>query len=244
MELLVVIGIIAILAALIFPAVLGLTARAAGVNCMANMRQVGGAFLAYRAEHNGWFPPGEAIQYSDGLGDAYEATFKNHLIPTYLPEKPYCPAMRLQNTPEARKRHPDEKKHLKSLGSYAINARLLSTKMEALPGERWDNRYPYPGDHRMLFLAESTSSGSVNAFFHPNSALKGYDVGSRMIAPRHHGKMHLNFMFLDGHIQLIGPEVTGEGADISFDWSKHFDNYGRDEKYVSPSTLPKRPPED
>src|SRR5687767_13274310 len=55
-ELLVVIGIIAILLALLLPALSKARRQAQQVACMANLRQVGYAFLAYAQSHKGWFP--------------------------------------------------------------------------------------------------------------------------------------------------------------------------------------------
>jgi len=56
-ELLVVITIIGILAALLFPAVKGLPDRANTVKCVNNMRQMGVGFAGYAGDNNGKFPP-------------------------------------------------------------------------------------------------------------------------------------------------------------------------------------------
>jgi prepilin-type N-terminal cleavage/methylation domain-containing protein/prepilin-type processing-associated H-X9-DG protein len=55
-ELLVVISIIAVLATLAFPAVSGGLARAHAAGCLSNLRQIGGATMAYAAENNSSFP--------------------------------------------------------------------------------------------------------------------------------------------------------------------------------------------
>lgn len=55
-ELLVVIGIVAVLIALLLPALAGARRQALQVVCMSNLRQVGAAFLAYAHENKGWFP--------------------------------------------------------------------------------------------------------------------------------------------------------------------------------------------
>ncbi|MBX7259294.1 MAG: prepilin-type N-terminal cleavage/methylation domain-containing protein [Candidatus Hydrogenedentes bacterium] len=56
MELLLVIGIIAILAALLFPALNAATAKANESKCMSNARQWGTAATLYVADHDGAFP--------------------------------------------------------------------------------------------------------------------------------------------------------------------------------------------
>lgn len=59
-ELLVVIGIIAILIALLLPALQKARDSAVRVQCLSNMRQAYAAMHAYAADNKGWFPPGTA----------------------------------------------------------------------------------------------------------------------------------------------------------------------------------------
>jgi prepilin-type N-terminal cleavage/methylation domain-containing protein/prepilin-type processing-associated H-X9-DG protein len=56
LELLVVIGIIAILAAIAIPATIGVQRAADRTKCASNMRQVGGAMGSYMADHDGLLP--------------------------------------------------------------------------------------------------------------------------------------------------------------------------------------------
>src|SRR5215831_17043066 len=55
-ELLCVIAIIAILAALLLPAVVKAKAKAQRIECINNLRQVGLAFLSFAHDHNSQFP--------------------------------------------------------------------------------------------------------------------------------------------------------------------------------------------
>jgi prepilin-type N-terminal cleavage/methylation domain-containing protein len=56
-ELLVVIGIIAILIAILMPALSRARAHAVSVQCLSNLRQVGQVCIQYATENKGWFPP-------------------------------------------------------------------------------------------------------------------------------------------------------------------------------------------
>ena len=232
LELLVVTVILLALAALLFPALRGMADRAKAVNCAAAIRQFGAAVLAFRGEHNGYLPPGELIAplTADNQNPQAGVDIKKQLIEGgYLKELPYCPSMRLSAEGKRKlKKGETEMGRIKEMGSYAINMFLTQTKPEGLPGPYWGG-YPYPGHHKMMFIAEAYYCGLTWSFSQQNFALDGADFGGLYVAPRDHGNHRLSFMFLDGHVELIAPKVKGTG---DYDWTEAFDSWGRDGRFV------------
>lgn len=205
-ELLAVIAVVAILAAVLFPAISNALKAARGAACHAKLRAIGPALHAYASDNNGLLPWG----YSQYVG-----AWCNQLN-SYLPGKsggktnPYaCP------------------EELKAptytggwiLSSYGVN--LLFMPDQQNPANR---RVPLLRLKRpsqqvvvMDIGANVNGNGDWGVYGHPEftSTLynsepyaarpvpKGPDNSATAIRWRHRGKA--NFLFLDGHVQALAP---------------------------------------
>lgn len=222
-ELILVVSVIAILAALLYPSFREMRQRSANVGCLSQMRSVYTAVMAYRADHNGYMPPGYLLQYRDDAGYNLKAA----LQPDYLKTFPYCPLFQLTATGRNNLKGKSEKQRLGEIGSYGVNSYLSYSKLEALPDQHWP--WGYPGASRVVMIIESYSFTPNYSRDHLGFTLNGADWGGINVAGRDHGGKKLNFMMLDGSAVPLAPVVRPDG---SYNWDDVLDSWGRDGKYA------------
>lgn len=88
-ELVVVIAIIAILAAILLPVLARAKAKALRISCLSNLRQIGMDFQIYTDEHNDVFPPHRNVLLPDGSAQATDTAATHDWWGTILEEKSY-----------------------------------------------------------------------------------------------------------------------------------------------------------
>lgn len=229
-ELLVVLAVLAILFALVYPAVRQMIEKGVAVKCANNMRQIGVALWAYRADHNNWFPPGHPKHPNTTLN------LNNNLVPTYIGQLPICPATKRTLTAvEKNKYGTVEEFYRQNGGNYGINGVLTQWKVEAMPWPSvWDGKQ-YRLSHMPLLLEVAIGSSTWVMNTHINQALQ---------TGRHHGGGDtMNFLFLDGHMELIKRNDPRDVPESDKAWNYptnpngKFQNMGGPTLYIQPSQM-------
>ena len=136
-ELLVVIGIIAILAGLIFPALGRAKSRATRISCLSNYRQLTLAFMSYVDDANGYLPPNETEQTGgrDGLNSTARTWVRGNAYADSTPTNvqmgvlfPYNQSVAIYRCPSDRSSVRDERR-IRRTRSVSMNM-FLNTVLE------------------------------------------------------------------------------------------------------------------
>lgn len=187
LELLVTIAVIAILAALLVPALRSARGFAKRANCLSNLRQVSAAFHIYANENDGRLPP----YY--GVGSPPEQLWMLRVQPYGIDAKVvFCPADP-NFGPGATPRDPnDTRSH-----SYVYNA----FDELGLPIGGSANMWDVAAPAETVLFAEKRSDQTDFAL--------GYRAGEypRVIEERRH-TMVSNYVFCDGHATSLPPHAT------------------------------------
>lgn len=216
-ELLVVIAIIAILAALLVPAVSRAMVSARQVSCASNMRQIGVALVAYCNDHGGSFP-----RSTHGLGQDQRT---NAWVFTLAPYLGQVDAIRISPG------DPRGQERLENDGTSYILNEYITVPIFTFGGmaEDYTNRdmLPAPSRTYAAFIVSDRMPAHITSdHTHSRTWPNGWNVLLGDIQPdRHrtgtpaadHTDGMANYLFADAHVKAI------PGADLLRIWTENRD---------------------
>ncbi|MFA6716128.1 MAG: DUF1559 domain-containing protein [Victivallaceae bacterium] len=198
-ELLVVIAIIAILAAILLPALGKAKEKTYEINCRNNQKQIGLAFMEYVHDYDEWFPANwysPAATYSGG----WDARMCNEL--KYISTLDLCLCHSARKYPTPHPEHPEW--HLKS---YLLNGKVSDWSLHGASntGET----------HRLSEFRNSPSGIILISDCWSGALIYQIETNSQTATPERVHYRHdngANFSYVDGHAQRN--EVNAVGSDV------------------------------
>lgn len=225
-ELLVVIGIIALLISLLLPALAAAKRSARSAVCSSNLRQLATAALAYANDNRGYYPPAHLNFMTRNL-HRWHGTRPNTNSPFNFETSPLLPYLRTPQIKKCPDFEPPEGGFEASAGGYGYNNAYIGSSTadthfasysENIPAKVNQVRNPAT---KLLFAdaaiatvnADNTVSLIEYSFLEP--PLSEYGETSPSLHFRHNNKA--NVAFADAHVE-----------SMSFEWTYPTNAYGAD----------------
>ena len=230
-ELLVVIAIIAILAAMLLPALNQAKASAVGIKCVSNHKQTGQVFNLYATDYNGWlYPTRHLVEQIDGGAALWFKVIQREKYAkqpkAYVSGKSVhindifkCPDSRLID-------HANNATGVRlceqSAGGYMnLHAKrpVLSTKTPPYPPS---SNYVWDSPQEMILagdtvMADILTRKTMNQNYEMNDNNYGSSKARGIPHFRHLGKCTI--LYGDGHVKGIQPNELGDAVKPRSEWT-------------------------
>ncbi|MFW6059438.1 MAG: prepilin-type N-terminal cleavage/methylation domain-containing protein [Phycisphaeraceae bacterium] len=205
-ELLVVISIIALLIAILLPALQATRSAAERAMCGSNLRQQYLGIQAYAGDHNGWIMP--AIHFdADGNRDGFSGWRRTLVLEGYLPEEIFlCPSVK-HFTDDAFDRYgwtgyaDGAQYHLNGMAVWHVKGGEVATSPEIWTHWTKVTRFDDVIDASVKFFIMDVERRRPDGTLHHRSNETGthpYYINGNYLGYQHSGT--LNVLHFDGHV--------------------------------------------
>ncbi len=206
-ELLVVIAIIAILAALLLPALAEAKSKAACVQCLSQMRQIGLATLLYADDNEGDLPRSSHSALAYG-----QLPWGYALGPYVMGKSVVRPDTLWTNTFNSLYRCPKDRRRNNDW-SYGKNV-YPELSAEETGGRTWSRVEAMPHPEATVLFAEKMGGSMADHFM-----AQFWGDGGQPEVDRHRHGLKSNYTFCDGHAAGVKFEDTYDPARRIDDWN-------------------------